>query len=404
MARTAEGPRIVALIPARGGSRSIPLKNVALLGGRPLVYWAAAACSGSRRLAATFVSTDSPAIRDCVEGFRMERVHVIGRSPATATDEASTESALLEFAGGHDCDHVVLVQATSPLLESADLDRAIEMYLSSGADSLVSVVRSRRFLWEERGGGVAPLNYDPRRRPRRQEWGGLLVENGAFTITSRERLLESGCRVSGRIVGYEMRPATLFELDEPEDWPILEALLGSRARGPDLALLASIRALCVDVDGTLTDGGMYYSEQGESMKRFQTRDAMGMSLLRRDGVVLALVTSEDSPIVLRRAQKLEIEHVFLGVQDKESCLDRFLAEQRLRWEELAFVGDDLNDLGAFRRAGFAACPADAVPEVLRGAHHVCRNRGGRGAVREVCDLIREARRRSPASWDPGAPA
>ena len=152
--------------------------------------------------------------------------------------------------------------------------------------------------------------------------------------------------------------------------------------------MARLRALAVDVDGTLTDGGMYYGEAGEVMKRFDTRDAFGMNLLRQRGAILALVTSEDSPIVLARAQKLRMENVFVGVSNKVACVERFLADHNLEWTALAYVGDDLNDLDVLKRAGFSACPADAAPEVRAAVHYVCRRPGGHGAVREVCDLLR----------------
>jgi N-acylneuraminate cytidylyltransferase len=170
--------------------------------------------------------------------------------------------------------------------------------------------------------------------------------------------------------------------------PIRQRKVGAARRR---VALAPLRALAVDVDGTLTDGGMYYTKTGEAMKRFDTRDAFGMNLLRQVGWRLAIVTAEESPIVLARARKLRIEDVFIGVRDKRACLEQFLVDRGLKWSELAYVGDDLNDLEVLRRAGFAACPADAVPEVQKQVLYVCRASGGRGAVREVCDLILSAR-------------
>jgi YrbI family 3-deoxy-D-manno-octulosonate 8-phosphate phosphatase len=154
---------------------------------------------------------------------------------------------------------------------------------------------------------------------------------------------------------------------------------------------AAVRALAVDVDGTLTDGGIYYSEAGEVLKRFDTRDAFGMNQLRQCGLRLAIITAEDSPIVLARARKLRIEDVYVGVTDKLEVMGRLLEKWGLAWNEIAFVGDDLNDLPVLERAGFAACPADAAPEVVRQVHYVCHRAGGHGAVREVCHFILDAR-------------
>ena len=142
-----------------------------------------------------------------------------------------------------------------------------------------------------------------------------------------------------------------------------------------------------DVDGTLTDGGMYYSEAGEVLKRFDTRDAAGMQLLRKRGVTLAIITSEDSPIVTARARKLGIEHVYIGVTDKHSKCRQMLEALQVPWEEFAYVGDDLGDLQVLKGAGFSACPSDACPEVLRTVKYVCTRKGGHGAVREFCEHI-----------------
>jgi N-acylneuraminate cytidylyltransferase len=145
-----------------------------------------------------------------------------------------------------------------------------------------------------------------------------------------------------------------------------------------------------DVDGTLTDGGMYYSADGEILKRFDTRDAFGMNRLRHLDVRLAIVTAEDSPIVLARARKMRIEDVYVNVPEKLRLMGRLLEKWGLGWQHLAYVGDDLNDLPVLEQAGFSACPADAAPEVARRVHYVCRKNGGHGAVREVCDFIVEA--------------
>jgi len=384
--------QVVAFIPVRGGSKSIPLKNIQPINGQPLVYWTLAACAGSRFVRDVFVATESPVIRQCVESLKLPKVTVVSRSAASATDTASTEAAMLEFAAEQQFDHIALVQATSPLLTTEDVDSALAQYFSSGADALLTVVRTRRFLWEPAGQYVKPVNYDPARRPRRQEWDGQLVENGALYVTSRQRLLETGCRMSGNIVAHEMPEEAYFEIDEPSDWLIMEGLLRARhsMRG-DLAHAASaVKLLCTDVDGTLTDGGMYYTGEGELMKRFDTRDAFGMNLLRQRGILTAIMTAEDSPIVLARGRKLRMEHVYVGVSDKETCMQGLLDRLGLDWRELAYIGDDLNDLAVIRRAGVSACPADAADQVRQCATYVCKSPGGHGAVREFCEVVLSA--------------
>jgi len=151
--------------------------------------------------------------------------------------------------------------------------------------------------------------------------------------------------------------------------------------------LQRIKMLATDVDGVLTDSGMYYSENGEELKKFNTRDGMGMVLLRNAGYKLAIVTSEDTKIVERRAAKLKIVDVLQGVRDKVAAMEILLKRHSLTWEEVAYIGDDVNDLQVLKRAGFAATPADCTEENRKTAHYVTKKKGGEGCVREVCDML-----------------
>lgn len=214
--------KTVAFIPARGGSKSIKEKNIMQLGGKPLVYWTVLACVNSKSIEKVFVSTDSDKIKKTVESFGFEGVEVISRSPETASDTATSESALVEFCENYKFEKVIFLQATSPLTKSGDLDGALEKLNKDGADSLISAVKNYQFLWGVDG---KPLNYDPQNRPRRQDWDGYYIENGAFYISYRENILKSQCRVSGKISFWEMSSKTIFEIDEPADWKVIEKFL-----------------------------------------------------------------------------------------------------------------------------------------------------------------------------------
>ena len=216
--------KFVVFIPVRGGSKSIPLKNIKDFCGKPLVYWTAKAADDCPQIDAVYIATDSEKISETVKKFGLVKVEVIGRSANTAEDTASTESAMTEFAEKFNFENVVLIQATSPLLTSEDLSGGISKYVAGKYDSLLSVVRQKRFIWREVGDASLAENYNPLERPRRQDWSGYLVENGAFYITSREKLLKTKCRISGRIGLYEMNEETYFEIDEPSDWIIMEKL------------------------------------------------------------------------------------------------------------------------------------------------------------------------------------
>ena len=151
--------------------------------------------------------------------------------------------------------------------------------------------------------------------------------------------------------------------------------------------LRRVRMLAMDVDGVLTDGGMYYSEMGDELKKFNTRDGMGIKMLQFAGIVTAFITKEKTAIVERRGRKLAVPEVHQAADDKLSVLTRVIEKYGLNLDEVAYIGDDVNDLQTLKAVGFSAAPADAMPLVLQVVHYVCKKRGGEGAVREVADLI-----------------
>lgn len=380
----------VAFIPVRGGSKSIPLKNIRVLSGKPLVYWTVKAACGCKYIDKVYIATDSAKIRETIENFKngsetklFAKVEVIGRSAESATDTASTESAMLEFAEKYDFDNITLIQATSPLLQSSDLDRGFEAFNSAGVDSVLSVVKQKRFHWGEDENGFAhPTNYDVFHRPRRQEFDGYLVENGAFYISSKADLVKYQNRVSGNIKAVEMNEDSFFEIDEPSDWVIIEALMkknGMIASGE----IPEIKMFLTDCDGCLTDGGMYYSEKGDELKKFNTRDGMGFALLREKGVITGIITGENVDLNRRRAEKLKLDILESGCRDKLSTIKRLCEERGISLQDVCYIGDDVNDVETIKAVGYGCCPADAMPEVKDVADYVAKAKGGEGVIREI---------------------
>ena len=154
-----------------------------------------------------------------------------------------------------------------------------------------------------------------------------------------------------------------------------------------------LKLFATDVDGVLTDAGMYYGESGEELKKFNTRDGMGIKLLQAEGVMIAIITMEQTKIVARRAKKLGITEVFQGAKDKVSVLTHLSEKFNIPFEQMAYMGDDVNDVGALQTVGYAAAPADCVDQVRLVVHYICQKKGGEGAVREVIDMILAARNR-----------
>lgn len=379
----------VAFIPVRGGSKSIPLKNIKPMNGRPLLHWVLDAAIGCAGVDCVVVSTDSEAIEEAARAYSSDKIVLTGRSAKVSTDTASTESTMLEFARNHDFDTIILVQATSPLLRSEDLDQGLSRYEQPEVDSVLSAVRQKRFLWKEDDGVAVPLNYDPLHRPRRQEFDGQLVENGAFYITSRTRLLSTGCRISGRTVAVKMPEACYFEIDEPEDWIVVERLLArqQRKRCSLRERLARIRCVLTDCDGVLTDGGMYYTETGDELKKFNTRDGKGFQLLREHGILTGIVTGEAVELVRRRAAKLQVDELHTGALDKMSVVAEICERRGLSFEEVLFIGDDINDLEVIQAVGAGCAVNDATECVKEAAVYVTKAEGGGGALREVAEMV-----------------
>ena len=384
----------VAFIPVRGGSKSIPLKNIKPISGKPLVYWTVKAACCCKYIDKVYVSTDSDVIRHTVDGLRhgmeaalFSKVDVIDRSAASASDTASTEFAMLEFAEQYEFDNIVLIQATSPLLQSEDLDKGFEMFNEEGTDSVLSVVRQKRFHWaDDKNGFANPTNYDVFKRPRRQEFDGYLVENGAFYISSKADLIKYENRVSGNIKAVEMNEDTFFEIDEPSDWVIIEALMKKNGIVAPKEI-PEIKMFLTDCDGCLTDGGMYYSEKGDELKKFNTRDGMGFALLRQKGIITGIVTSESVDLNRRRAEKLKLDILEAGCRDKLSAIKRICDERGIALENVCYIGDDINDLQVIKAVGYGCCPADAMPEVKAVAMYVTKAKGGEGVIREVVGAI-----------------
>jgi len=376
----------IAFIPARCGSKSIPLKNIKIFCGKPLIYWTMNALENSKTIDKMIIATDCEEIANVVESFNFKKVSVYWRNPFNAQDPSSTESVMLEYIKQSDLkrnDYFFLVQATSPFTQSGDFDAAFQILKQQEADSLLSCTRIKRFFWNE---GGTPINYNFKKRPRRQDFKGSLIENGAFYINKVGNILSYMNRLSGKISIYEMPEFTSIELDEPNDWLIAEDLMKKNILNKKI-FNKKIKLFAMDVDGVLTDGGMYYSKEGEVLKKFNAKDGMGIEFLRENNIIPAIVTKEDSKIVLRRAEKLKINEVYVGIKDKLKIIESLIRKYNLEFENIACIGDDINDLPVLKKIGLSFAPNDAVEQVKQIVDYVTLKNGGEGAAREAIDFI-----------------
>lgn len=383
--------KTIAFIPVRGGSKSIPLKNIKPFCGKPLVCWSIEALEGCDLIDEIIVATDSDKIEETVLAQSYKKTKIYRRSAENACDTASTESVMLEYINYAHLpqeDIFMLVQATSPLTETQHFTEALGIYQKGIYDSMLTCVRNYRFFWNEDG---TSKNYDYMNRPRRQNFKGELMENGAFYINTVSNILKSGNRLSGKIGIYEMPEYTATEIDEPDDWIILENLmrkhvLSKRTSQPQIKLFLS------DVDGTLTDGGMYYSEKGDELKKFNTRDGMGFQLLREAGIKTGIITSENTEIVANRAKKLKIDFLIQGKRDggKLAAAQEICSQLGITLNEVAYIGDDINCRELLEAVGVAACPADANTIIKNiTSIQIMSHNGGEGCVREFINILQK---------------
>lgn len=381
--------KTIAFIPVRGGSKSIPLKNIKLFCEKPLVCWNIEALENCIEVDEIIVATDSDEIWNIVEKQNYKKTTLYRRSAENACDTASTESVMLEYihyANLNEDNIFILVQATSPLTETIHFSEALQKFSKEEYDSLLTCVRSYRFFWNADG---TSMNYDYMNRPRRQNFKGMLMENGAFYINTIKNILTNGNRLGGKIGIYEMPEYTATEIDEPDDWIILESLMRKHVLNKD-ATKNKIKLFLSDIDGTLTDGGMYYSENGDELKKFNTRDGMGMSMLRESGIKVGLITSEDRKLNQRRAEKLNVDFFYQGKKNggKLDVVKRICNQMGITLQEVAYIGDDVNCIELLLSVGIAACPADADEKVkaIPGIR-IMTKKGGKGCVREFSKLF-----------------
>lgn len=214
--------RIVAVIPMRGGSKSIPLKNLYPLSGHPLCYWTIKAAQNCDLIDEVWVCTDSPNIKKIAQNMK---VNVLDEPKELAKDNKLTTSVLLYFMKHVEFDVLVDVHATSPLTTSKDLKNALNMFKKEKYDSLLTGVPWKGFLWNY---DFTPFNYDYKHRPRRQDYKGWIKENGAFYITKRSTLEKYADMLGGKIGIYQMDPEDDIQIDEPSDLLLLENMIKTR--------------------------------------------------------------------------------------------------------------------------------------------------------------------------------
>lgn len=382
---------ILAVIPARGGSKEIPGKNLRPVAGKPLIAHTIQAALQSSSINRVIVSTDDKEIAEVSKKFGAD---VVMRPVEISGDTSSSESALLQVLEhlrsreGYQPDLLVFLQCTSPLTVPSHIDGTVAKLLSEKADCALTVTPFFHFIWNRSKDGLATgINHDSTTRPMRQEREGQFLENGAVYVMRTDGFLKHRHRFFGRAVMYELPSENSLEIDAHHDLRVADLMLRERDRYNMQSLLPrGISALVFDFDGVFTDNKVVVFQDGREAVLCDRSDGWGLSRLKRFDIPLLVLSTEKNPVVRARCDKLKIPCI-QGASDKQARLIQWLEEKSLEASEAVFVGNDINDLGCLESVGCPVAVSDAVPEVRAAAKILLSSPGGNGAVREICDLV-----------------
>ncbi|MGW0819877.1 cytidylyltransferase domain-containing protein [Streptomyces sp. NPDC002845] len=466
--------RVLAVIPARGGSKGVPAKNLAPVGGVPLVSRAVRACREARLVTHVVVSTDDQAI---AAAAREAGAEVVLRPAAIAGDTATSEAAVLHAMDAHETLHgspvdvVLLVQCTSPFIVREDIDGVVAAIVENGADTAMTVAPFHGFIWRDaadefaaggsaagsaadraaaqgaggaggqgeaaathpagapaagraaaqgasaarggadtQGGTTTPhpaialandghatpapvaggygVNHDKSFRPRRQDRPQDLLETGAAYAMRAAGLREHKHRFFGHTEPVRTDPARVLEIDDPHDLARARALapLFDADRPGALPTAEDIDAVVLDFDGTQTDDRVLIDSDGKEFVSVHRGDGLGIAALRKSGLAMLILSTEQNPVVAARARKLQIP-VLHGIDRKDLALKQWCEEQGIAPERVLYVGNDVNDLPCFALVGWPVAVASAHDVVRGAARAVTTVPGGEGAIREIASWI-----------------
>ncbi|KIZ14458.1 acylneuraminate cytidylyltransferase [Streptomyces natalensis] len=390
-------PTVVVVIPARGGSKGVPAKNLAAVGGVPLVARAIRECRAARLVTDVVVSTDDAGI---AAAARSAGAVVVRRPGEIAGDTATSEAAVLHAMDAYEAEHgarvdaVLLVQCTSPFIVREDIDGVAAAVVEGGADSALTVAPFHGFVWRDAEpeahttDGGHGVNHDKSFRPRRQDRPQDLLETGAAYAMDAAGFRTAGHRFFGRTELIRTDPARVLEIDDPHDLARARALapLFDADRPGALPTTDDIDAVVLDFDGTQTDDRVLIDADGREIVAVHRGDGLGIAALRKAELKLLILSTEQNPVVAARARKLQVP-VLHGIDRKDLALKQWCEETGTDPERVLYVGNDVNDLPCFDLVGWPVAVASAHDVVRGAARAVTATPGGSGAIREIAGWL-----------------
>jgi len=398
---------VLALIPARGGSKGIPRKNIKDLGDHPLIAYSIASGLSSKLVTRTIVTTDDEEIARIARDYGAEvpflRPEEIARDDTRDLPVFQHVLAWLHENEEYQPDVVVQLRPTSPFRSPELVDEAVQILLDNPqANSVRGIVPSKQNpykMWQVQDNGqMSPLlnpEFIEAYNMPRQELPATFWQTGHIDAIRTQTILNDS--MSGEIVyACQIDPRFSVDLDNLLDWEYAESRLAALGNdivtppGHSFSIPENVSLLVLDFDGVLTDNRVYVNQDGEETIAAHRGDGMGIGKVKKAGVEVIILSKEKNPVVNARGNKLNVP-VYQGIDDKDKKLSEIIKDKGLSAERVVYVGNDVNDLPCFPLVGLAVAVADALPEVIDQAGLVLSKNGGFGAVREICDLISETK-------------
>jgi len=399
---------ILALIPARGGSKGIPRKNIRLFAGYPLIAWSIAAAKQSKLVTRLVVSTDDEEIAAIAREYGVQTPFC---RPAKLALDSSTDLPVFEHAlkwledvESYRPEVIVQLRPTSPMRPHGMVDRAIRVLLDhEDADCVRGVVPAQQNpfkMWRFNGEGT-PMHpllevsgiREPYNAPR-QVLPPVYWQTGHIDAIRVSTISQKHSLTGDTIYPLVIDPRYAVDIDTLEDWAKYEALVysdGSQIVSPGKVRRPApleTKLIIFDFDGVVTDNSVLTGEDGKEIVAASRSDSMHIGTLRKKGIETMILSTEPSPVVAARAKKIGVDLIQgIGISEKGLVMRDVLTKKGVKPENVIFVGNDLNDLPCFEIAGWAVAVADAYPEVLRAADYVLSRKGGHGAMRELCEIV-----------------
>ncbi|MHB8807065.1 MAG: cytidylyltransferase domain-containing protein [Anaerolineaceae bacterium] len=399
-------PEVLAIIPARGNSKSIPRKNIKEFAGYPLISYSIAAALQAESVTRVLVSTDNEEIATVAREFDAE---VPFLRPAEFAQDQTADLPVFEHAltwlkknEGYEPDVVIQLRPTSPIRPKDCIDSAVSILLNHpDSDCVRGVVLAGQNpykMWHIQSDGVLkPILtvagvHEAYNAPR-QELPSVYWQTGHIDAIRPETIMQKRSMTGDVIYPLIIDPSFTVDIDTMTDWHngeqlvmegSLDMVLPSKGKK---AFPEKISLILMDFDGVMTDDRVWVDENGHEMIAAHRGDGMGVSLVRQKlGIDIIVISKEKNPVVARRCEKLHLAY-HQGIDNKSTVIDAIFAERKLDKNEVVYIGNDINDLECFEKVGFRVAPADAHDVVKRNADLVLRKSGGMGAVREFCDLL-----------------